>query len=111
MQTLESMHPHSLSQIGAFALPFGTFYDLSGFRFAKSYRFAEPGDERCKGSLPRRSRMIDLPQSCDILIAGGGNAGLSAAITAREAGASAMLLEHAPIALRGGTRRHTRNLR
>ena len=98
-------------QIGAFALPLGTFYDLSGFRFAKSYRFAEPGDERCKGSLPRRSRMIDLPQSCDILIAGGGNAGLSAAITAREAGASAMLLEHAPIALRGGNSRHTRNLR
>ena len=50
-------------------------------------------------------------ESCDVLVVGGGNAGLSAAITAREAGASVMLLEHAPKALRGGNSRHTRNLR
>ena len=50
-------------------------------------------------------------QSCDVLVVGGGNAGLCAAITAREAGASVVLLEHAPIALRGGNSRHTRNLR
>jgi tricarballylate dehydrogenase len=50
-------------------------------------------------------------ESCDVLVVGGGNAGLSAAITAREAGASVMLLEHAPIAFRGGNSRHTRNLR
>ena len=50
-------------------------------------------------------------ESCDVLVVGGGNAGLSAAITAREAGASVMLLEHAPRALRGGNSRHTRNLR
>ncbi len=50
-------------------------------------------------------------ESCDVLVVGGGNAGLSAAITAREAGASVLLLEHAPKALRGGNSRHTRNLR
>jgi len=50
-------------------------------------------------------------ESCDVLVVGGGNAGLSAAITAREAGASVMLLEHAPQAFRGGNSRHTRNLR
>jgi tricarballylate dehydrogenase len=50
-------------------------------------------------------------ESCDVLVVGGGNAGLSAAITAREAGASVMLLEHAPKAFRGGNTRHTRNLR
>src|SRR5438445_11207433 len=55
--------------------------------------------------------MVDLPQSCDVLVVGGGNAGLSAAITAREAGASVILLEHAPKAFRGGNSRHTRNLR
>jgi tricarballylate dehydrogenase len=50
-------------------------------------------------------------ESCDVLVVGGGNAGLCAAITAREAGASVVLLEHAPRAFRGGNSRHTRNLR
>jgi tricarballylate dehydrogenase len=50
-------------------------------------------------------------ESCDVLVVGGGNAGLSAAITAREAGASVVLLEHAPKVFRGGNSRHTRNLR
>ena len=50
-------------------------------------------------------------ESCDVLVVGGGNAGLSAAIAAREAGASVMVLEHAPRAFRGGNSRHTRNLR
>ncbi len=42
---------------------------------------------------------------------GGGNAGLCAAITARQHGASVLLLESAPRAFRGGNSRHTRNLR
>ncbi|HUJ73738.1 MAG TPA: FAD-dependent tricarballylate dehydrogenase TcuA [bacterium] len=47
----------------------------------------------------------------DVLVIGGGNAALCAAITAREAGASVLLAEYAPRALRGGNSRHTRNLR
>jgi tricarballylate dehydrogenase len=47
----------------------------------------------------------------DVLIAGGGNAALCAAITARQAGASVILVESAPKAFRGGNSRHTRNLR
>jgi tricarballylate dehydrogenase len=55
--------------------------------------------------------MPDLTKTYDVLVAGGGNAALCAAITARQAGASVLLLEHAPRALRGGNSRHTRNLR
>lgn len=47
----------------------------------------------------------------DILIIGGGNAALSAAITAAEKGAKVTILESAPEAMRGGNSRHTRNLR
>ena len=55
--------------------------------------------------------MPDLTQIYDVLVAGGGNAALCAAITARQAGASVLLLESAPKAFRGGNSRHTRNLR
>jgi tricarballylate dehydrogenase len=47
----------------------------------------------------------------DVLVAGGGNAGLCAAIVAREAGAKVLVLECAPRDFRGGNSRHTRNLR
>jgi tricarballylate dehydrogenase len=55
--------------------------------------------------------MIDLSRTFDVLVVGGGNAGLCAAISAREAGASVLVLESAPRSHRGGNRRHTRNLR
>jgi len=55
--------------------------------------------------------MADLDRVYDVAIIGGGNAALCAAITAREAGASVILLEHAPKVFRGGNSRHTRNLR
>jgi tricarballylate dehydrogenase len=47
----------------------------------------------------------------DVLVIGGGNAALCAALMAREAGASVVLLEAAPRAWRGGNSMHTRNLR
>jgi tricarballylate dehydrogenase len=47
----------------------------------------------------------------DVIVIGGGNAGLCAALTAREAGASVLLLESAPREWRGGNSQHTRNLR
>ncbi len=46
-----------------------------------------------------------------MLVAGGGNAGLCAALEARAAGASVLVLEAAPRSYRGGNSRHTRNLR
>ncbi len=47
----------------------------------------------------------------DVLVIGGGNAALCAALMAREAGASVLVLEAAPKAWRGGNSSHTRNLR
>lgn len=47
----------------------------------------------------------------DVLVIGGGNAALCAALTAREAGASVLMLEAAPREWRGGNSQHTRNLR
>ncbi len=47
----------------------------------------------------------------DVLVIGGGNAGLCAALMARETGASVLLLESAPKDWRGGNSQHTRNLR
>jgi tricarballylate dehydrogenase len=47
----------------------------------------------------------------DVLVVGGGNAALCAALMAREAGASVMLLEASPREWRGGNSQHTRNLR
>ncbi|KAG0929163.1 hypothetical protein G6F31_017453 [Rhizopus arrhizus] len=47
----------------------------------------------------------------DVLVVGGGNAALCAALMAREAGASVMLLEAAPREWRGGNSQHTRKLR
>ena len=55
--------------------------------------------------------MADRTKTYDVLVAGGGNAALCAAITARQAGASVLLVESAPKAFRGGNSRHTRNLR
>jgi tricarballylate dehydrogenase len=55
--------------------------------------------------------MADLTQIFDVLVVGGGNAGLCAAITARRAGARVLLLESATKDFRGGNSRHTRDIR
>ncbi len=55
--------------------------------------------------------MTELSRTYDVLIVGGGNAALCAAITARKLGASVLIVESAPKAFRGGNSRHTRNLR
>ncbi len=47
----------------------------------------------------------------DVLVIGGGNAGLCAAITARDAGAHVLVFESSPHVFRGGNSRHTRNMR
>jgi tricarballylate dehydrogenase len=55
--------------------------------------------------------MVELAEPVDVLVAGGGNAGLCAALRAQEAGARVLVLESAPRSHRGGNSRHTRNLR
>src|ERR1700733_2786200 len=54
---------------------------------------------------------MDSEKKYDTLVIGGGNAALCAAISARRAGASVLVLEAAPKFYRGGNTRHTRNMR
>ena len=53
----------------------------------------------------------DLSKRYDVLVIGGGNAALCAAISARREGRSVLVLEAAPHFYRGGNTRHTRNMR
>jgi tricarballylate dehydrogenase len=55
--------------------------------------------------------MVDWSAPFDVLVVGGGNAGLCAAITARRAGARVLVLESAIKDFRGGNSRHTRDIR
>jgi len=70
------------------------------------------------------SKVIDAPKAntalitkgegdyqSDVIVVGGGNAALCAAICAAEKGVGVTLIERAPIAYRGGNSRHTRNFR
>jgi len=54
---------------------------------------------------------MDLSRLFDLLVLGGGNAALCAAITARRLGLSVLIVESAPRPFRGGNSRHTRNMR
>ena len=55
--------------------------------------------------------MADWDKRWDVLVAGGGNAALCAAIAARREGRSVLIVEAAPKFYRGGNTRHTRNMR
>lgn len=52
-----------------------------------------------------------MTEMWDVIVVGGGNAALCAAIEAAEAGAKVLMLEGAPKPYRGGNSRHTRNFR
>jgi tricarballylate dehydrogenase len=60
--------------------------------------------------LPLRDLATDGARR-NVLVIGGGNAALCAAISARRQGASVLVLEMAPKFYRGGNTRHTRNMR
>ena len=55
--------------------------------------------------------MTETNHRYDVLVVGGGNAALCAALTARRAGASVLVLESATKDFRGGNSRHTRDIR
>lgn len=59
----------------------------------------------------QENKTTKLLEHYDVLVIGGGNAALCAAISARRAGASVLVLEAAPKFYRGGNTRHTRNMR
>ncbi len=58
-----------------------------------------------------RTVPVEFAKMYDVVVIGGGNAALCAAISARRSGASVLVLEAAPKFYRGGNTRHTRNMR
>jgi tricarballylate dehydrogenase len=55
--------------------------------------------------------LSELRAPWDVVVIGGGNAAMVSALSARDAGASVLVLERAPAVFRGGNSRHTRNVR
>jgi tricarballylate dehydrogenase len=61
--------------------------------------------------LRNATALANIRERYDVLVIGGGNAALCAAISARRSGASVLVLEAASKFYRGGNTRHTRNMR
>ncbi len=55
--------------------------------------------------------MAETAPIYDVVVVGGGNAALCAALAARSTASRVLLLERAPETMRGGNTRHTRNIR
>ena len=62
-------------------------------------------------SFDARAEAGEWRRHYDVMVVGGGNAALCAAISARRAGASVLVIEAADQVFRGGNTRHTRNMR
>src|SRR5271169_3157999 len=79
-----------------------------------------PAEQSGWGILRNRIRYLtrrnfplgrSMSEKYDVIVVGGGNAALCAALSAREAGARVLVLERSPENERGGNTRHTRNIR
>lgn len=66
-----------------------------------------PLSNEARGAALRRAASVDW----DVVVVGGGNAALVAALSARHAAERVLILERAPRHMRGGNTRHTRNVR
>ncbi|MGE0359835.1 MAG: FAD-dependent tricarballylate dehydrogenase TcuA [Vicinamibacterales bacterium] len=82
--------------------------ETSSVQDAPLFPVASAGEAVRRGpaSLPATDAL-----TTDVLVIGGGNAGLCAAISAADAGAEVLVLDSSPRAFRGGNSRHTRNMR
>jgi len=90
------------SPIIAFGGPWDTFKAMSEGHPLPNWRI---------GMDRKDILVLEDSEPFDVLVIGGGNAALCAAMTAREAGATVLLLESSPREFRGGNSRHTRNIR
>ena len=61
--------------------------------------------------MPKTFIQSIVEKPWDVIVIGGGNAGVTAAITAAERSCSVLVIDKAPLDMRGGNTRHTRNLR
>jgi tricarballylate dehydrogenase len=64
-----------------------------------------------KTSMPHLQLSSLAERAWDVVVIGGGNAALVSALSARDQGASVMIIERADTIFRGGNSRHTRNIR
>ena len=94
-----------------FGAALGIIAALTVYRGGKTIATREAVDGVSAVGRCSKHRMVDFNRKYDVLVIGGGNAALCAAISARRAGASVLVLEGAPKFYRGGNTRHTRNMR